>query len=347
MADRPQDMDFDRASSRYASGRGVAAPEVGEQPSRRNPWPWVIGGAAVVFSLGMIGSPWFESQVRRQMPAPFQQAQVAASDPRFDALEARVRALETSPSAASGAPVAAASPTTAGIEGRIAALEAQAAALQGNDSSLVNRLGQVSEDLARTSGAVAAGDRQVRDLFLLGVARRLVELGRPLGRVETLLAERFGTVDAPAVEALAAWSRVPQTRGTLMSRLETLDVAMIETEASGTSWWDRLKVRLSGLVTVQRSGTGPTPPDLGAVPAARKALEAGDLDVAAARIEQAPAGPARDQWLADARALAAAEAALDRLETQLLADAVATMPSVQPPVNMAPASPSPVPVPYP
>jgi hypothetical protein len=81
------------------------------------------------------------------------------------------------------------------------------------------------------------------------------------------------------------------------------------------------------------------------VPAARKALEGGELEVAVARIERAPAGPARDQWLTDARALLAAETALDRLEGQLLAEAVATMPSLQPPVNMLPAPTAPVPVP--
>jgi hypothetical protein len=347
MADRPFDMEPDRTTPRSSAGRSAFVPDAVDEAPRRNPWPWVIGGAAVVFSLGMIGSPWLEAQVRGQLPPTLQTAPAQVPDPRVDALEARVRALEAAPKAALSAPAPASNDGNAGLEGRIAALEAQAVALQGNDGSLVTRLGQVSEELARTSSAVVAGDRQVRDLFLLGVARRLVELGRPLGRVETLLAERFGSIDAPAVEALAAWSRVPQTRGTLMARLETLDAAILDTKTAGNSWWDRLKARLSGLVTVQRGDNGPAQPDPGAVPAARKALEAGDLQVAAARIEQAPAGPARDQWLADARALIAAEAALDRLETQLLADAVATMPSVQPPVNMVPATPSPVPVPAP
>lgn len=318
---------------------GGPAGEAASPPARRNPWPWVVAGAAVVFSIGMIGSPWFEKQVRSQMPVALQQG--PATDPRVDALEARVRALERAPQGSATAPLAGTAGAGVLLEGRVAALEAQAAALQGNDSSLVSRLGQVSEELARTSGAVAAGDRQVRDLFLLGVARRLVELGRPLGRVEALLAERFGTVDAPAVEALAGWSRVPQTRETLLARLETLNETLPEAAADGASWWARLKARLSGLVTVQQTGSGPAQPDLGAVPAARRALETGDLAIAAARIEQAPAGPGRDQWLADARALLAAEAALDRLETQLLADAAATMPTVQPPVNMAQPVPSP------
>jgi hypothetical protein len=341
MGERPFNEESDRMGQRAPSDRGVSEPVGAGRPARRNPWPWVIGGAAVVFSLGMVANPWFETQVRSQLPAPLQPESAPAFDPRVDPLEARVRALESRPAAAVAASAQA---PEAGLEARVAALEAQSATLQGNDNSLVTRLGQVSEDLQRTSGAVVAGDRQVRDLFLLGVARRLLELGRPLGRVETLLAERFGATDAPAVDALATWSRVPQTRQTLLARLDTLDVAMLDVQAEGATWWDRMKVRLSGLVTVQRGGNGPAPPDLGAVPAARKALSAGDLEVAAARIEQAPAGPARDQWLADARALAAAEAALDRLETQLLAEAVATMPSLQPPVNLAPA-PSALPLP--
>lgn len=341
MVERPFEDDLDAAIARTTHGRSAATPAPDVEPHRRNPLPWVLAGIATAFAIGMIGSPWFEAQVRSQFPASLQQAPGAA-DPRVDALAARVSALE----AQAGRPaLAAPAPGGADLAGRVAALEAAAATLQGNDRSLVTQLGQVSQEIDRASDTAMASDRQVRDLFLLAVARRLVELGRPLGRVESLLNERFGAADTPAIEALAAWSRVPQTRASLLGRLDTLDVAMLESDAPDATWWERLKARLSGLVTVHREGVEPVGPDLGAVPAARKALEGGDLEVAVARLDRAPEGPARDQWLADARALLAAEAALDRLEGQLLAEAVATMPSLQPPVNMLPAPTAPAPTP--
>jgi hypothetical protein len=51
---------------------------------------------------------------------------------------------------------------------------------------------------------------------------------------------------------------------------------------------------------------------------ARGAIAAGDPLLAAARLEAMPPTPERAEWIADARGLAAARAALDRLEMMLL-----------------------------
>jgi hypothetical protein len=337
MADHGFEADGNGAARR---GPGLSPDAGAGQPARprRARWPWVVAGAAAIGALALVATPWVGAQLRTAMPAALPPADVPAPDPRLAALEGRVRALELAAGAAEPGPadLAPAPSVDAALESRLAALEARATALQSTDGAVDSRLGQMALEVARVSGLAAAGDRQVRDLFLLAVARRLVEQGQPLGRVELLLAERFQATDTPAIEALGAWSRVPQTRATLAARLETLARNDGPAAAAGGDWWARLKARLSGLVTVRGNGAAAASPDPGALPAARQALAAGDLEAALARMAQASASPARDQWLLDARVLLAAEAALDRLEGALLAEAAATLPPVQPPVNAAP-----------
>jgi hypothetical protein len=296
----------------------------------------------LAFLLGMLGSPWFEASVRSQLPAALQAEQAAARDPRVNELDARIARLEAQPRAL--ASPAAGSAEIAPLAARLAALEAQAAALQTTDNGVAGRLDMLAADLARTTGAAEAGDQRVRQLFVLMVARRMVATGRPLGSVEAALAARFGAQDAAAVEALGAWSRVPQTRSTLAARLEMLEAvpAQPASAAAGGGWWERLKARLSGLVTVN-NGTQPGRGYAVALEDARAAMARDDLALAVARMERAPPGTGRDQWLQDARTLVATEAALERLEANLLDTAAASIPvpalaTSQPPVN-APAPP--------
>lgn len=327
-----QQEDLDRLVSRSLSARRGKA----SAPQERAIWPWLVAALLLALLLGMIASPWFEREVRGQMPEALQSEQSGSRDPRVDDLLTRVARLEAQPSAGLvAAPGSAAPGDMAPITGRIAALEAQAAAFQFSDATVAARLEQLAADLQRTSGVAEAGDRQVRDLFLVSVARRMVEAGRPLGPVQSALSARFSAQDAAAVDSLERWSAVPQTRATLAARLETMDEAVVvpDTEAAA-GFWDRLLARLSGLVTV-RDGTVAGPVETDVLSAAREALDNGDVALAASRLQRAPPSAVRDQWLADARALVAAEAALNRLETMLLdvasADASALASAIIPP----------------
>jgi len=338
-AARQQD-DLDRMAARsLSSPRSKAQPRQGQKA--RSIWPWMIGAGLLLLIMGMIGSPWFERQIRGQLPEALQAEQPIAQDPRVDALLARVERLEAQPSAGLVAPAAGQPENMVPIFGRLAALEAQAAAFQSSDASMVARLEQLAMDLQRTSGNAEAGDRQVRDLFLVSVARRMVESGRPLGPVQSALSARFSAQDAAAIDSLERWSNVPQTRESLGARLETLgDAIVAPTHADAPGFWGRLMARMSGLVTV-RDGTVAGPAQTDALAAARDALAGDDIALAATRLQAAPPSAMRDQWIADARALLAAEMALDRLETMLLdaaaADAAALASAiVPPPVIVAP-----------
>jgi type II secretory pathway component PulJ len=296
----------------------------------------VIAAVLLAFMLGMIGSPWFESSVRSQLPAALQAERESHLDPRVAELEARIARLE-----ARQLPATAGQPGEVAMAGRLAALEAAAAALQSADGSMLDQLRQVAAEIERTKGSVSEGDRQLRGLFLVSVARRLVETGRPLGPVESALQASLGTTDPDSVAALSRWSNVPQTRATLLARLGDVEAETRDVPVGPGGWWARLKTRLSGLVRVSNGIEQPAiDPDAAA--AARAALVEGDLPLAVARLERAAPSPARTQWLADARALMAAEAALDRIEAGLLeAAALAAAQPAPPPELPAPPGPAP------
>jgi len=339
-----QQEDLDRLSARSLSARRAKATTQKE----RSIWPWIMGALALALLVGMIASPWFERQVRSQMPAALQDEQSVSVDPRVDELVARVARLEAQPGAGVVAVPGAVIPDDmAPIVGRIAALESQAAALQSSDATVAARLEQLAIDLQRASGTAEAGDRQVRDLYLVSVARRMVESGRPLGPVQSALSARFSAQDAAAMDSLERWSMVPQTRASLAARLSTMDEAVVAPAAPGTlGFWDRLMARISGLVTVE-DGTVAGVVETDVLAAAGKALASGDVALAVSRLQQAKPSAVRDQWLADARALVAAETALDRLETMLLdsasadasALASAIVPPAAPPAPVAPLQP--------
>jgi hypothetical protein len=333
-ASRQQD-DLDRLAARSLSARKAKAPA----QRTRSVWPWFFVALLVALVLGMIASPWFERELRQQLPEALQADHSVAADPRMEDLAARVARLEARPAGA--LPVL---PGAAGdmapVTGRIAALEAQAAAFQTSDATVSARLEQLAADLQRTSGVAEAGDRQVRDLFMVSVARRMVESGRPLGPVLSALSARFSGQDAAAVDSLELWSSVPQTRASLSARLETMDETVVTSkQAEGPGFWDRLMSRISGLVTVREQSGEPVAADV--LLGAREAMAGGDVALAASRLQRAPPSSVRDQWLSDARALLAAEAALDRLEMTLLdaasADAAALASAIVPPAVAAPA----------
>lgn len=295
-------------------------------PTRRRIWPWLISGGLAVFLIGLIGSPWFEARVRSQLPAALQAGDAQRTEAELAALSARVARLESQPSGQSAAG-SAAQPA----EARIAALEAALAARNSGTEALGSSLTALDQQVNQLEAAVSAGDSQLRALFLLAVTRRMLEAGRPLTPIAPQLEAGFRAGDPAAVDALLAWSREPQTPATLKARLPELSQAAARaTAAPETGWWERLKAKLSGLVTV-RSETGTAAPDLAqAVRAAHQAVADGDLQRAVAALESGPRVPAVLQWTHDARLWLDAEAALSRLDGEALDQAVAQLRTDQP-----------------
>ena len=250
MADNPSDSHYeelDRLAARSLAARESAATADARQNRARPIWPWIIAALLFAFVLGLLGSPVFERQLRRQLPPQLQTDIAAPADPRVQELVARVDRLEGM--AGRGVAAPAVPLEAAGLGARLQSVETRAIAAETNDLNLAARLDALAAEVARTNNAVVETDMRTRDLFLLAVARRMLEAGRPLTPIERALESRFREGDGAAVDALAAWTAAPQTQRTLKDRLQALQE--MPKAADTRSWWDRLTSRLAGLVTVR------------------------------------------------------------------------------------------------
>lgn len=301
-------------------------------PQRRSIWPWLIAGVLASFLIGLLASPWLEAEVRGHLPAGIQPPEPAVSA-EMRALEARLAQLESGPAVAEAKADAPPSGEWA------TALEAAQTERLKADADLSTQLQAVANDLRRVNDQALAGDERMRDMFLLGVARRMLLAGRPLTPVEDLFAQRFRGADASAVDAMMDWSREPQTRRTLANRLPELGRVAAQAEATTAgSWWERLKAGFSSMVTVRNPSGERAPGGEEAVRGAASALRSDDLELAISELASGPQTAATRQWIRDARLLQAAETALDRLDALALAAAIPVTeapaaPPGQPPVN--------------
>jgi hypothetical protein len=265
----------------------------------------VVALMLVGLGLGVAFSPLFLRHVEERFLGG------AAAEARLAALEGEVRALRRAEALA----------PTGDTARRLDAIEARTRRLSESADALGARMDGFSSAVAAISAARATPADQARDLMLLAAARRFVAMGRPFGSLADALAARFGSADPGALEALRGWTAAPVSSGLLDRRLAELPRAGIPDDLpAGAGWWERVRAGLSRLVTVRKpAGAGGRPVALAAA-----ALESGDVALAATLMENQPPSPQLRQWLADARRLAAAMAALDRLEMRVFEASLAT-----------------------
>jgi len=286
----------------------------------------------LLFGIGLYVGPRAVRLAGIDQPPP---PTVVPHDPlaeqRLAALEARIAQLDSNAPAATPA---ANGPAASGPDpaARLETLEAAVERLAQTDSGLSARLDQLSGQVAAIADGTLRANDQARDLLLIAVVRRFLDLGRPLGPLLPQMEARFAARDSGAVAALAAWSRAPQSARLLAQRLVQLRTGPVEPQAApGEGWWHRLWAQTSRLVLVRpASAVQERPAEL-----AREALAAGDVPLAVSLLQAAPRTPALDRWLADAGRLAAATSAVDRLEGRVF-DAAAAPAAPEPPVNAAP-----------
>ncbi len=340
MADRSTDYPDDPLDRLAARSLAVEERSSKPAPAHRSLFPWVLTTAAIAFALGMVANPWFESSVRSSLPVQLQDEADKRELVGLDALEQRVATLERKTATAAPLLTAPESGGSAELVARVAKLESAANGLASADTTVAARIDRLSGELAASTGADAADRAALKELFLLAAARRSVEVGRSFGPIEGALTAAFAPRDRSATEALVAWSSAPQTLKSLRARLDAPAAEPAAVPAAEGNWWDRLLARMAGVVQVRQTDS------LGADPEIRDRatalLDVGELGRAIAALELSPQSPARDLWLADAARLLAAEQALERLETLLLAGTAAVS-SVQaaspnPPVDAPPAA---------
>ncbi len=307
------------------------------------------------FAAGMIGSPWFESQVRSRLPAwaqtsAAQPAVTSASDSAaFAALEARIAAAEQKPDSA-GLPAA--------VAARIAALEANrtvegagAAALATDLGPLGNRMTAAEERLkvlepavqtATTAAAqigasearitalqsaVADQSARLRAFASLAPLRRALANGAPAGAYVDALAAAVpaGSGD---IALLRAAVTQPKTLASLQQGYAQRQAIVATTAGKANtqvsdSWLETAMAQARALVGQSSSKNAAASSD--SIVRGAAALQRGDVD-AAMRLVRSSSGAEQQRfndWLVEAQRYVGARAALTRIESELALSAAA------------------------
>jgi hypothetical protein len=210
----------------------------------------------------------------------------------------------TATTSASPAPSPSASQTAEAVE--------QMAQQQGG---IDQRLAAAEQRLAKLdlqAQAAAGNAARAEGLLIAFATRRALDRGADLGYLADQLRLRFGDAMPNSVETVIGFSRNPVTLDVLSARLEGLAPRLAD--AKNEPAWDRLRRELSELFVIRRETTPSAQPDK-RLDRARFFLESGRVAKAIAEVRQLPGADQARQWIADAQRYAAAQQALDRIET--------------------------------
>jgi hypothetical protein len=299
-------------------------PEPAAEPPRgRRPLlPWLTGAGFAILVVAVI-LVWLHPSVP---PADTTQTealarQLSALETRVNKLEqrpapqvpdlgplaARVAGLERRPPPEAATPAAA--PDLGPLERRVMALEERQppdlAPLQAHIAAVENAGREMQTDLARRMDALAAHEKAMARVPLVQTAALALAAGQKLGQLPGAppALGRFADI-APPTETELRLTFVKAAREALAAARPAVD---------GEPLLARLWARAQDLVTIRQGDRVLVgDPAAGVLEHARVALDAGDLAAAANEVAtlQGPAGQAMAAWLAQARSLLDARAAL-------------------------------------
>ena len=255
------------------------------RPSR-SAWP-------VVFTLGFLvlgageGYLWYNQQAHQA-----DATQLAVLRTQMDDLRAETAHAAPAPNSVT---------VQADLAQKYADLAAQVNAMQAQEAADHGQLSQMqanSTDLGKLTTRIAL-------LNALATARMALDAGQPLGSIPNAppALAQFAT-SAPATEAAL--------RQSFPEAAEAAEAASLSPDGK-VGFWARTKLRLEGIITISNGDTvlfGP--PAAAVLNQAGAALTAGDLAGAVADLQalSPPAQAAMAGWLAQAKALLDARAAL-------------------------------------
>ena len=241
--------------------------------------------------------------------------------------------LATLPAPSAPQPAAIAPATDlGGMEARLAQLE--------------QRLALLNVQAQAASGNVARAE----GLLIAFAARRMIERGAPLGYLEDQLKLRFADAQPNAVQTVIDAAKHPQTLDQLAAQLSAAAPALEQAQRDETAW-GRFRRELASLFVVRR-GAPATPSPEDRLLRAQIMLQAGRVDAAIVEVEALPGSDGAVAWIAAARRYAAAQRALELIETAAMLEPHRLQDSAgqkvdQPSPLAEPALPVPVPVPLP
>lgn len=276
-----------RTSERRAGGSGL-----------------IIGAALLSFAVGAVATGYVAWQGGLDFLPGFADApqQPALPDARQPLLASGTGTGDAQAAADAAEKVEQVAQQQGGIEARVAAVE--------------QRLDQLALQAQAVSGNAARSEA----LLVAFAARRAIERGNDLGGLADQLKLRFGDAQPNAVRTLIEAAKAPVTLDQLVARLDGLSPDLTSIDNGELSWrW--LKSELSGLFVVRHEAT-PSPQPVKRMERARLFLESGRVGAAAAEVSNLPGAdsPEGQRWIGDARRYAAAQDALDLLETTAISD---------------------------
>lgn len=199
-------------------------------------------------------------------------------------------------------------------------------------SARVMDLEQRLTRIAVAAQAASGYASRAEAMLVAFAARRALDSGSPLDRIEGQLRLLFGQAQPRAVATIVNASAQPVTLPTLRAGLDQISVTIARGNAN-ESWWGVFTRELGSLVVVRQAGTPSASPEA-RLARARLAVETGQIDAAIADVEALGDDPAVETWLQQARRYNEAHRALDVIEAAALLEARATpvVQQVAPPV---------------
>ncbi|MCD1622132.1 MICOS complex subunit MIC60 [Citromicrobium bathyomarinum] len=198
---------------------------------------------------------------------------------------------------------------------RETASQASAARVEQQQGGIEQRLAEAEARLTRLdlqAQAAAGNAARAEGLLISFATRRSIERGAELGYLADQLRLRFGDALPNAVRTLTDMSRNPVTLDQLLARLEGLEPKLRSSPQEPSL--HRLRRELSNLFVIRRQ-SAPSPRPKRRIERARMFLETGRYEAAIEEVQHMPGAEAADQWVADVRRYAAAQRALDLIET--------------------------------
>ncbi|WP_240624705.1 MICOS complex subunit MIC60 [Aurantiacibacter odishensis] len=189
---------------------------------------------------------------------------------------------------------------------------------QGGLDSRVAAMEQRLTRLDLQSQAAAGNAARAEGLLIAFASRRAIERGAPLGYLADQLRLRFGEARPNAVQTVIDAAQDPVTLDRLVARLEGLAPILNDAPAD-EGVFTRIGRELSSLFVVRRENT-PSPVAERRLERARMFLDSGRIEAAVQEVRSLPNAVEAEGWIADAERFAAAQRALETLETAAVLD---------------------------
>ena len=187
--------------------------------------------------------------------------------------------------------------------------------VEEQQGGLDQRLAAAEQRLARLdlqAQAASGNAARAEGLLIAFAARRSLERGAELGYLADQLRLRFSDALPNAVTTIIQTSRDPITLDELVGRLDSLAPKLAETSEEPS--FSRLRREFSELFVVRRESS-PSPQPTRRLDRARLFLQSGRIGSAIEEVKKMPGAVNGQAWIADAERYAAAQRALDLIET--------------------------------